>query len=343
MNKTPKVENDKTMELLSLIQKASLKPFQKLHCLRQLVMPAFLYTASNSLEVESEANKLDRKMGLVVKKALHLPYSFPHTHLWMPARCGGLGLLQLQRVAQAVQLKALARLIRLADPCVDKLFTLVLAKCHHRRLAQLFEVPDGITDKAEIASAIKKGSLAWWKRLQGRYNNKDLFAHKTQFTANAWVSHDSKLMRDGDRIRALRMLTNLYPTRTLSNRHSSDPADRLCRRCRMAPETVYHILQTCKSMDLPWTERHNFLVRQTERMVHERNPTVHVTREKLFVAPSGLRLRPDRVVEDGNSIHIVDFVVCWNTNVAILKNTCDLKKRKYTCPKPLFPGKSVQV
>lgn len=53
-------------------------------------------------------------------------------------------------------------------------------------------------------------------------------AHKydeqLRFYVNKWLCHDSKLLKDGDRIRALRLRTNLYPTRPLTNKQITDPA-----------------------------------------------------------------------------------------------------------------------
>lgn len=60
VNSGPNVANDKTLRLTELISKACLKPFQKLHWWRQLIMPALLYAASDTFEVESEARRLDR-------------------------------------------------------------------------------------------------------------------------------------------------------------------------------------------------------------------------------------------------------------------------------------------
>lgn len=82
---------------------------------------------------------------------------------------------------------------------------------------------------------------------------------------------------------------------------------------------MYHILQECRTMDLPRTERHNFIARQAERIAYECNPEVRITCEKLLVSPSGAWLRPDIVAEEGNTVHIIDIVVAWDTNIAILK------------------------
>ncbi|XP_064462040.1 uncharacterized protein LOC135372331 [Ornithodoros turicata] len=58
-------------------------------------------------------------MRIAIKRILHLSLSYPNLHVHLPAREGGLGTLQLEWTAAACQLKALARLARLADPFVD--------------------------------------------------------------------------------------------------------------------------------------------------------------------------------------------------------------------------------
>lgn len=342
VNKAPAIESEKANKLLDLIGKASLKPFQKLHCWRQLVQPAYLYGASNSLQVQSEAGRLDRVLSKHVKAALHLPQGFPNSHIWMPTRCGGLGMLQLQRVAMVTHYKALTRLVRLGDDFVDQLFDEVLGACRVR-IGTVFETSPDITEASQVKTALKKGSVSWWKRQTARYQNQDLFAHKCQFTANSWLAYDSKQLKDGDRIRALRLRTNLYPTRTLSNKHATDPTARLCRRCNSRPETAFHILQECPSVHLPRTERHNFIAKNVVRMVKERRPQAVVHAEKLLVTKDHIRLKPDLIVEEGNQVTIVDFAVTWDANEGILIRMCAAKRAKYAALKDLFPGKTVQI
>lgn len=177
VNKQPSVEPTWAIDLLHLINKASIKPFQKLECWRQLVSPAFLYGASNSLQVLTEAARFDKLLKTKIKKAMHLPHSFPDSHIWTPSKAGGLGFSQLERVAQMVHFKALARLLRLGNAFVSTLFQLCLQH-NFDRIAHDFEVPAGITDSKDVNAALKKGSAAWWKRFTSRYTNLDLFAHQ---------------------------------------------------------------------------------------------------------------------------------------------------------------------
>ncbi|KAL1443852.1 hypothetical protein MTO96_045793 [Rhipicephalus appendiculatus] len=247
-------------------------------------------------------------------------------------------MLQLQRVALVTHYKALTRLVRLGDGFVDELFTDILGACRER-IAQMFGTTTDLTEAAHVKAALKKGSIAWWKRQTERYTNRDLFAHKAQFTANSWLAYDSKQLKDGDRIKALRLRTNLYPTRTLSNKHAADPGARQCRRCGAKPETAFHILQECPSVHLPRTERHNFIMKNVARMVKERRPEAIVQLEKLHVTSSHVRLKPDLVVTEGNEVTIVDFAVTWDANEGILIQMCAAKRAKYASLKRLYPGK----
>lgn len=342
VNRAPTVESAKASRLLQLIGSAKLKPFQKVHCWRQLVQPAYLYGASNSLQVHAEAGRLDKIVSKTVKAALHLPQGFPNSHIWMPSRCGGLGLLQLQRVALVTHYKALTRLVRLGDSFVDELFREILG-ASRERIAHIFETSTDLTEAAHVKAALKKGSIFWWKRQMENYTNRDLFAHKAQFTANSWLAYDSKQLKDGDRIKALRLRTNLYPTRTLSNRHATDPSARQCRRCGAKPETAFHILQECPSVHLPRTERHNFIMKNVARMVKERRPQAAVQMEKLHTTSANVRLKPDLVVIEGDKVTIVDFAVTWDANEGILVQMCAAKRAKYACLKSLYPGKAVSV
>lgn len=327
-NKHPTVDSKKAHSLLGLIAKASLKPFQKVNCIRQLVLPAFLYGAANSLEVASESCRLDALIRTWVKKTLHLPSGFPNIHIWLPSKRGGLGLIQLQRVAQIVQFKSLTRLLRMGDIFIDNLFDIILDK-NHKRISELFGVPSGITSVKAVESALRRGTTKWWNDLKTRYTNKDLFAHHDQMSANTWLGYESKLLKDGDRVKALRLRTNLYPTKSLTNKQSKDPASRLCRRCGEKPETAFHILQECESVHLARTERHNFVATQVARLVREKNPEVNVREEPRLTTSDGTRLKPDLVVETPDRVMVVDVAVVWDANEGVLRQKTREKAAKY--------------
>ncbi|CAN7982194.1 unnamed protein product, partial [Ixodes pacificus] len=147
-------------------------------------MPRYLYAASSILGSSGESAAIDKALRIRIKTLLHLPLSFPNTHMPLAARDGGLGCLNIERVAQEVQLKALlARLVRLGNRAVDHLLNTTMGPYHCR-----------------LASKCEKD---WWRDTQAAYQNKDLFTHQDQALGNTWLQHDSRHLKDGDRIKAL--------------------------------------------------------------------------------------------------------------------------------------------
>ncbi|KAG0445584.1 hypothetical protein HPB47_013632 [Ixodes persulcatus] len=299
-----------------IIQSASLKPFQKLRCINTLITPKFLYAASSILGSAGESAGVDKRLRTRIKSVLHLPQSFPSTHVYLPSRDGGLGVMNIERVGSEVQLKALARLVRLGNLAVDSLFNSTIG-AFHCRLASQLQVPADFTDAEELSAALRHSRTIWWGEHRAVYANKDLFSHHGQPLSNTWLQPDTHHLKDGDRIKALRLRTNILPTNALLQRHNTDASSRLCRRCRHALETPFHILQECPSIKLPRMERHNFLCKQR----------------------GGDRLKPDIVVTIDDTVVIADVAVAWNDRPASLSRMCAFKSAKYDCLRPLFPGK----
>ncbi|KAH9380829.1 hypothetical protein HPB48_021576 [Haemaphysalis longicornis] len=156
-------------------------------------------------------------MRQVIKKLLQLPASFPDITIRLPHRAGGLGALELARVAAECQLKAFARLERLNSSTVDAVLEGPLMECRGALSASL-GVPH--------ISLVRRSSLR----------------QTTGFGRNIGDSGRPGHMGDGDKIKSFRLRTNLFPTSTLSNKHAADPRAGLCRRCGQKEEMAFHIL-----------------------------------------------------------------------------------------------------
>ncbi|KAH9378481.1 hypothetical protein HPB48_021012 [Haemaphysalis longicornis] len=115
---------------------------------------------------------------------------------------------------------------------------------------------------------------------------------------------------------------------------------RACHRCAERPEMAFHILQECESVILVCQERHKFLARQVARICSEKNPGGLVI-EEVYTSPSGVRLKPDIVLEVDERVVIVDVAITWDSNEGILKQKCHEKVEKYTVLITLFPGRVV--
>ncbi|KAH9377490.1 hypothetical protein HPB48_006249 [Haemaphysalis longicornis] len=119
-------------------------------------------------------------------------------------------------------------------------------------------------------------------------------------------------MGDRDFIKPLRLRTNVFPNRTLFNRHASDPRSRLCRRCGTKDETAFHILQECTFVQAPRCSRHNFIESQVVEKLLKRHPGANVTSERLITDRDDVKLRPDTVLQLPERIHVIDVAVAWD-------------------------------
>ncbi|XP_064462019.1 uncharacterized protein LOC135372304 [Ornithodoros turicata] len=250
------------------------------------------------------------------------------SHLCLPAREGGLGVLCIAWTGPAVQYKALARFQRLGDAFVNEMFALVLND-QVAKLASYLGIPEGLTSIHDIGVALKDARRAWCESLKRSYNNKGLLTHQRDHLANKWLDHQSRYLKDGDRIKVLRLRTDLYPTRSLFNEHVQDPSARLCHHCSDAEETPCHILQYCQRVHGSRVERHNFIGKQAARLIQQYNSDATIECQRTFTV-AGARLRPGLVVHSGNDTVIIDVAIAWDSCVRNLER----KKRRYPSTPP---------
>lgn len=342
-NKPSRATTDTTIRQLNAIKKAALKPFQKMECIKTLLIPKHLYAVANSLSYFQDGEYIDKHFRMTIKDILHLPQSFPTSHVHMPAKRGGLGLINIQEVGAEIQFKAFCRLQRINNDFINQLVPSVLIK-HIEQLSKFLQIPMGITSRKDVDTATKEGRTRRYREMKTKYNNKSLFSHEQNVLGNAWLRPDCHYLKDGDRIKALRLRTNLVPTRVLTHRLASDPSSRLCRRCHRKEETACHILQDCAELHLPRVERHNYIVSQIVRLIKKNKPEWQVATEVSHTHPAEGNLRPDLMVKTATATILADVAVTWDASENILDAMNKRKEEKYDCLKSLYDRKdNVQV
>lgn len=160
---------------------------------------------------------------------------------------------------------------------------------------------------------------------------------------NRWLRPGAGHMGDGDKIKSLRLRTNLFPTRTLSNKHAADPRARLCRRCGQKEETAFHILQECTFVQAPRCSRHNYIESQIIAKLRKCHPSATVTGERLITDRDGVRLRPDIILDLPDRVYVLDVAVAWDANTGSLEHVNAGKRTKYASLIPVLGPKPVSV
>ncbi|KAH7964365.1 hypothetical protein HPB51_027397 [Rhipicephalus microplus] len=105
----------------------------------------------------------------------------------------------------------------------------------------------------------------------------------------------------------------MLPTRTLSKRYSADEIVKLCRRCNLASETPYRILQMCPFVLEPRHARHNI----SKTIIKEHRKHADISSKGFFVTRDGVRLRPDVVLCLKNKTFISDVVIAWDARMEV--------------------------
>ncbi|KAH7932824.1 hypothetical protein HPB49_003262 [Dermacentor silvarum] len=259
---------------------------------------------------------------------------------FMPLIEQGSGVLELSRVSAESQAKSFARLQRLGSPIVDAVLDGALDGCRRK-----MGVPLGVVEPASLDRALGGAGKSHLEELKQKYTNKSVFAFQSDLIGNRWLRPDARFMSDGDRIKALGLRSNIFPTRTLSNRHSSDDSTKLCRRRHKAQEPTY-ILRVCEAFHEPRCSWHNFIAKAI-RQLHSRHPDADISSERLLVADSGTRRRPDIVVDLKVKTFILDVAMASDARTDRLEVMCGHKRNKYFSPLSLFrerqPLKEVKV
>lgn len=292
-------------------------------------------------QLEEGWRELDLYFRGSLKDILHLPPSFPTHLIHLPCRDGGLGILSLEGVGAEVQFKAFERLTGLNNQFTDALLNKAFRE-HTDTLREYLGIFNTGGTAEEVSARVRKSRVARAQSQREAYENQGLFSHIGDKLGNRWLAPHCAFLRDGDKIKALRLRSNLYPTRTLFNKHATSADMRLCRRCGREPETAFHILQVCDAVHDQRTERHNWISRQVARLIERANPSAKIGTEVTFTV-NGQKLRPDVVVETQHDVTIADIAVTWDATPGILDGKNREKSLKYACLATLFAPRPVSV
>ncbi|XP_064462296.1 uncharacterized protein LOC135372753 [Ornithodoros turicata] len=101
-------------------------------------------------------------------------------------------------------------------------------------------------------------------------------------------------------------------------------ADKRCRRCGYASESLPHVLCHCMEKSAAYTERHNKIVERVKSAAQMRYSIISENR------PVGdTNLRPDLVLSRGEEAIIVDVTIPFDNRLEAFKAAREEKERKY--------------
>lgn len=308
------------------INRAMLKPSQKVVMLNKFAIPRLLYRADHCDVKSGTLHLLDRTIRERVKAWLHLPPSTCDGLLYARNRDGGLGICKLARLVPSIQARRIFRLSNSTDGVTRSLLDSDLAKSKFKgswlRAGGKIEHLPQLGSEGQNTESAERGEAAgpmmpqcaapfdWrhdeflkWAGLNTQgvgilsfYNSK---------VSNSWLAKP-KGFKERHYIAGLQLRANVYPTREFRLR-GRGMVGASCRACPHRLESCSHILGRCPATHRSRIVRHNklclLLATEAEGLGWE------VRREWAFRTPSGELRRLDLVLIRDSLVLVIDVTV----------------------------------
>lgn len=275
------------------IERAPLKPHQKLAILKQHLIPRLLYglqVPSVTAGILAECDRLVRK---TVKRTLHLSGHTGDQFLYACLRDGGLGIPQLRRKIPAIMASRLATLFTSDE---------TTAAIEHA------EPTATLVNKISRLTSVGNPEAYWKEQISTRPFSKGLESAADNVASRGWISNIPTGWTGRDYVRAVQLRTNNLPCRGLPY---NPPALRKCRAGCDRVESLSHILQGCPVTHFERIKRHNEIVEKVARHIRTKKWSCEV--EHRVRHTDGQLFIPDLVIHkpDTNTTIVCDVQVCW--------------------------------
>lgn len=283
--------------ILQKVDRAPLKPQQRLKFLRVAVIPRYLHSLVLGRVNRTKLASFDNLIRKYVRKWLYLPHDVPLAYFYADVKSGGLGI---PCVEQQVPLTRKNRLTKFIS--------------QENRISNAFKQSDFVVRQLEWCDRILRGigdnvtkekkSRFWASRLTEMVDTNDLKEAKVCRASNSWVDKRSDLISGGDYIHYNHIRVGCLPSKARTTRGTN--RDRLCRAgCRVS-ETNYHVIQTCVRTHGGRSRRHDRVVDLIcENLGNKGFATVKEPKLKTSV---GLR-KPDLLVTIDGATTVVDVQI----------------------------------
>ena len=312
----PAVVNHRMLihRLLEEVQRAPLKPHQRLHVIRVAVLARFFHQLVLGRVHGGTLAAIDRLLRRAVRRTLRLPEDTPVGMFHARVRDGGLGV---PSSVTSVPLAKRRRLERLLSSN-DGLLRAVGQETAEARGQGLLRRPVRV-GVSEVTST--GGAATAWRNLL--YSKRDGAGLRgTTPLATRWISEPSPSVNSGIFIKAVQLRAGVLATGTRSAR-GRGPAP-LCRGPCGRPESLNHLLQGCALTHGPRVKRHDNVVRELVRRLRRKQAN-SVIREPIIPCQNSF-IKPDILVVTGGCVTVIDVAV---TSDGYLLAAAQEKRCKY--------------
>lgn len=290
----PKLEN---------LRKAPLKPQQRLHALRTVLIPQLYHRLTLGNVMIGSLNTTDAIIRGAVRNWLNLPKDVPNAFFHAPISDGGLGIPAVRWIAPWLRLHCLESL-ELPNQQASLTANTFMANEIDKAKRRLQVEGRYLVTRSDI-------DAFWSSKLHESVDGSGLKEASHAPYAHRWIREPTRLLSGRDFIRCLKLRINALPSKSRTTRGRAR-LDRLCRGGCGVSETTNHILQGCHRTHSSRVERHDSVVKFIKRSLDEQGAVTHL--EPRLSTSIGIR-KPDLITIIDNVAIVVDAQVVtdgWN-------------------------------
>lgn len=301
--------------MLKKVDKAPLKPQQRLQILKTCVIPKYMHMLVLGRTAKYKLKYIDNTIRRFVRKWLRFPNDIPIAYMYASVSAGGLGIPKL---SEQVPLVKMSRLEKFVNKDVETSRVFKQSLYIQRQLSWCKE------NLAHLGSNITKDSKnnEWRKRLLKMVDTNDLAEAKHSKASNDWVSSRSLDISGDDYIKYHHIRAGCLPSRSRTSRGRR--LNRCCRAgCRVS-ETNHHVIQVCHRTHGGRVLRHDRLVEMLSKHFNNRDRYKALV-EPIFKTSVGNR-KPDLLLTREGKTYVLDVQV---VNGSSINRDYVAKKNKY--------------
>lgn len=301
---------------LNNLQKAPLKPQQKLTILKNFFLPKILYSLQYPGITKKTLNIVDHNIRRIAKHFLHIPTRTSSHFLYARIKDGGLGILSMKERVPLVLYNRIKNLKNSNDPLTNATLSSTQGQ---RVMNKLEKMITGLESK-EIIDRYHAG------KLEISYSGNGLAQGNWSSISSAWVDNPPIFWKGFDYVNAIKLKCNMLPTKGIP---SNPITERKCRGGCDKTESLSHVLQNCPVTHWKRINRHDRICQIIKDVARKKNFEIEV--EPNIRSDDGILRKPDLILHKNGCATVIDVGVHWegpNNLISAFAN----KKTKYSNP-----------
>lgn len=300
---------------IEMLEKAPLKPQQRLMFLRTVIVPRYLHSLILGRTNITKLKRYDRLIRMNIRKWMRFPNDTPLAYFYADVKSGGMGVPCLSQQVPIIKSSRLKKFL-------DKESTAANAVRASKYVSDQLKWCEATLSQIGGRKDRNAKTKFWEAELHSKYDTKELVHAKHAKPSSEWMSSKASEITGRDYIQYNHLRVGCLPTKTRTLRGRT--AVKTCRAGCGVQETNYHVIQQCHRTHKGRLLRHDRVVGMISEFVKSAHEST-VQIEPKFRTTEGLR-KPDLVIVNDEKALVLDVQIVHGGD---MQSDDDIKVAKY--------------